>query len=291
MAAAKKTAPAAKAAPPASKALTKPKAAALAEFEVGQDILAQDAAEGAGFGKDDLAIPFLRVLQDLSPQVKKKDEGYVPGAAVGMLYNTVTKQLWEGEEAGILVLPVHYTPSYIEWKPARGGFAQDHGADASIMQKTKRVEKENGGFVDQLPNGNIISKNGLYYLFVIDEEAGSFDMLAYPMGGTQLKKSRAWNTRMQSLKVESANGGPPFTPAPFYMAYRIKTAYESNDQGSWYGVNIEPEKPILDYPFGAGIYMQAREFKKLITAGQVNTQQPIDDAEGVEIKGGDDGAY
>ena len=40
---------------------------------------------------EDLAIPFLRVLAQLSPQVNKRDGAYVDGAEAGMIYNTVAK--------------------------------------------------------------------------------------------------------------------------------------------------------------------------------------------------------
>ena len=51
-----------------------------------------DANEGLGqLGQEDLAIPFLRILSDTSPQVKKRDPEYVDGAEVGMLFNTLTR--------------------------------------------------------------------------------------------------------------------------------------------------------------------------------------------------------
>jgi len=52
------------------------------------------AGEGfQGLGKDDLAIPFLVILQSGSPQLKRSEGEYIPGAAEGMLYNSVTRQL------------------------------------------------------------------------------------------------------------------------------------------------------------------------------------------------------
>src|SRR4051812_45080055 len=83
------------------------------ELRARQQALMEEASEEAKpqFAQDDLAIPFLRVLQDLSPQVKKKDEAYVEGAEVGMFYESATKQLWEGEEEGILVIPVYHEQS------------------------------------------------------------------------------------------------------------------------------------------------------------------------------------
>ena len=43
--------------------------------------------------QDDLALPFLKLLQNSSDETKKKHSSYVEGAEPGMFYNTVTKKL------------------------------------------------------------------------------------------------------------------------------------------------------------------------------------------------------
>ena len=70
-----------------------------------------DANEGLGqLGQEDLAIPFLRILSDTSPQVKKRDPEYVDGAEVGMLFKTLTREVYDGEiEEKDRVLPKTYT--------------------------------------------------------------------------------------------------------------------------------------------------------------------------------------
>ena len=71
-----------------------------------------DANEGLGqLGQDDLAIPFLRILSDTSPQVKKRDPEYVEGAEVGMLFNTLTREIYDGEK-GVQAIPCSYAVSY-----------------------------------------------------------------------------------------------------------------------------------------------------------------------------------
>ena len=73
-----------------------------------------DANEGLGqLGQEDLAIPFLRILSDTSPQVKKRDPEYVEGAEVGMLFNTLTREIYDGEK-GVQVIPCSYVRQYIE---------------------------------------------------------------------------------------------------------------------------------------------------------------------------------
>ena len=65
----------------------------------------------SNMGSEDFALPFLRVLGQLSPETNKRDAKYVEGAEPGMIFNTVTKQLYDGEE-GVSVIPCYYTVSY-----------------------------------------------------------------------------------------------------------------------------------------------------------------------------------
>ena len=52
----------------------------------------KDAGQGLeNMDKDDLALPFLKLLQTSSDETKKKHSSYVQGAEPGMFYNTVSK--------------------------------------------------------------------------------------------------------------------------------------------------------------------------------------------------------
>src|ERR1039457_5574570 len=67
--------------------------------------------QGKGFeeaGREAYAVPFLRVLQDLSPQVKSKMPGYVPGAKPGNIFNTVTQKFY----TSLRVIPCHFSQSF-----------------------------------------------------------------------------------------------------------------------------------------------------------------------------------
>ena len=59
-------------------------------------IFESDAAAGLGnVGHEDLALPFLKILGQLSPETNKRDGKYVEGAEPGMIYNTVTGELFD----------------------------------------------------------------------------------------------------------------------------------------------------------------------------------------------------
>ena len=82
---------------------------------------------------EDFAIPFIRVLQPLSPQLQKQQGGYVEGASAGDLFNTVTGEFYDGEK-GISVVPCAYSKKYIEWIPReKGGGLVNANHDISIL--------------------------------------------------------------------------------------------------------------------------------------------------------------
>lgn len=248
-------------------------------FSISQDMYAEDA--GNSFGKDDLAIPFIRSLQTGSPQVNKRDPLYIEGAEEGMFINTVTSQLWPGEP-GLIMVPVAYTPSYTEWRPERKGFVKDYGADASILSKTRKNDKNEDVLID---GGNVITRAGLYYVFIYDEITGAVLQAAFSLSSTALKVSRKWNTNIQSLSIKDKSNRP-FNPAMFYMSYRVATQYEENDKGNWFTYDIKPFKPTVELGImGPDVYMAARKFKQMVTEGvvQVKHEQQQDDAAKEEV--------
>lgn len=61
--------------------------------------------EGTDF--DSFAVPFLVVLQSMSPQCKKSDGAYIEGAEEGMIFNTASGEVFDGEE-GVMLVPFAY---------------------------------------------------------------------------------------------------------------------------------------------------------------------------------------
>ena len=73
----------------AKKELAETNGGELAAYEGFEDFSGEGFAEVTS---EDLAIPFLRVLAQLSPQVNKRDAAYVQGAEAGQMFNTVLNE-------------------------------------------------------------------------------------------------------------------------------------------------------------------------------------------------------
>ena len=222
----------------------------------------EDAAKGLGaIGQEDLALPFLKILGQLSPEVNKRDGKYVEGAEPGMIFNSVSGDLYDGVK-GIDVIPCFYKLEYIEWKDrgeGPGAPVAIYDSSSDIMSKTKA----DASYKDRLPNGNYIEKTASHFV-IITGDSPSTALIS--MKSTQLKISRKWNSMMSGIKLKGKNG--LYTPASFSHIYKLKTTQMSNDKGTWFGWEVSKVGPITD----ASIYQQAKSFSESISKGAVKAK-------------------
>jgi hypothetical protein len=226
----------------------------------------EDAAKGLGkIGQEDLALPFLKILGQLSPEVNKRDGKYVEGAEPGMIFNSVSGELYDGVK-GIDVIPAFYKLEYIEWKDrgeGPGAPVAIYDSSSDIMSKTK----PDANYKDRLPNGNYIEKTASHFV-IITGDSPSTALIS--MKSTQLKISRKWNSMMSGIKLKGKNG--LFTPASFSHIYRLKTTQMSNDKGTWFGWEVSKVGPITDQQ----LYQQAKSFSENISKGAVKAKHGED---------------
>ncbi len=222
----------------------------------------EDAAKGLGaIGQEDLALPFLKILGQLSPEVNKRDGKYVEGAEPGMIFNSVSGELYDGVK-GIDVIPCFYKLEYIEWKDrgeGPGAPVAIYDSSSDIMSKTKA----DASYKDRLPNGNYIEKTASHFV-IITGDSPSTALIS--MKSTQLKISRKWNSMMSGIKLKGKNG--LYTPASFSHIYKLKTTQMSNDKGTWFGWEVSKVGPITD----ASLYQQAKSFSENISKGAVKAK-------------------
>ena len=221
-----------------------------------------DAAKGLGaIGQEDLALPFLKILGQLSPEVNKRDGKYVEGAEPGMIYNSVSGELYDGVK-GIDVIPCFYKLEYIEWKDRGEGLGAPvaiYDSSSDIMSKTK----PDANYKDRLPNGNYIEKTASHFV-IVSGDSPSTALIS--MKSTQLKISRKWNSMMSGIKMKGKNG--MFTPASFSHIYKLKTTQMQNDKGTWFGWEISKVGPVTDQ----SLYTQAKSFSENISKGAVKAK-------------------
>ena len=218
-----------------------------------------DANKGAqNIAQEDLALPVLKVLGQLSPEVNKRDGKYVEGAEPGKIINTVSNEMYNQ----INVLPVFYKRQYIEWQDrgqSTGAPVAIHEADSDIISQTTRGKD----YKDRLPNGNYLENTANHFVILM---GASPTTALISMKATQLKVSRKWNSMMMGIKLQGKNG--LFTPPTYSHIYTLKTVQMSNDKGTWFGWDVSKVGPVED----KSIYDIAKSFADTVGKGEVQAK-------------------
>ena len=206
--------------------------------------------EAAGEGQEfisarDLKLPILKILYANSPVLDDSDGKYIASAKQGDIYNEVTGSLWKGKE-GIVVVPCLYINTFNEWKDkgdSPGRPIKIH-TDPSIMSETKRGDDNK----DRLPNGNYVEDTGNHFVFILDKNYLPQEQTLIAMKSTQKKKSKTWNSMMQTRRMPGKNGF--FRPPTWATTYRLTTTRESNSKNNWFGWVVEFDKflEVAKYP-------------------------------------------
>jgi len=234
---------------------------------VSLDSIISDAESLSGLenvnSADDLTLPFIKVLSQLSPQCNKTSNNFVEGAEPGMIYNSVSGKLYDGEE-GIDIVPCFYKREYIEWGERGTGSGAPiaiHDSDYDISQAPR-----DAGFQNRLPNGNIVEETANHFVLVLDGDGG-FEQALITMKSTQRKVSRKWNSMMLQVKMQGPDG-KSFTPPSYSHVYRIKTIPQSNSKGTWFGWEVFKIGPVQSQ----GVYDAAKHFAQGVNKNAVKVE-------------------
>jgi hypothetical protein len=238
--------------------------------------------EGAGFegaDKDSYAIPFIQILQKMSPMVDEDDPKHIDGAKAGMLYNTVTQKLTDGK-VGLLVVPCYYKRSYVLWggREGDGGFKGEVTPEEfDAVVKAGKIEVVDGKPLVKDEKGEVHPKKSDYYadtrshyVLVIDPETKEIGQAIVSLASSQIKASKMLLTALSQKKVQV--GGVMRTPPTFANIVKMTTIGLSNDKGSWSGAKFELDGMVTD----ANLYAAAKDFYKAILDDKVKVDRSKD---------------
>lgn len=222
---------------------------------------------GAGFENqtsDDYSIPFLQILQALSPQLQENDS-----LRQGMILNTVTGEVWDGKK-GIAFVPATTQHVYVEWKPrdAGGGFVGIHEVNSDLVNHAKAASSEYGKY--NTPDGNELIETFYVYGIALDDDGNASEaVLAF--SSTKIKKYKGWMTKAKTIQIPLPDGRR--IPAPLFAhRYRLKTVSEKNNKGQFFnwdaiafdGENAQQARLLPDDP----LFQSAVNIKSMIEQGK-----------------------
>lgn len=237
--------------------------------------LTQDSEEfGLDATQEEIILPRINLLQNLSDAVTKGNPKKIEGAEAGDLLEVVTETIYKGE-IGFLFIPVKMFVSYIEWEgEPKGKIVNNYGADATfyIQQKNAGKINTNGKIIGTAPN-RTIEKNINYYGYILNEKNNEISPVWIPFRKTQVKIAQKFNTMILSKKLDGKN------LPPFSYIYRIFSVLEQNEKGSWANYKVENHKSLfeLEKEVALRIYNDAKKDRKAFEEGQKKINMSFDD--------------
>ena len=233
-------------------------------------LFGNDAKGFDNMTQDDLALPFVRILGQLSPQVTDGDAKYIESAKPGMIYNTVTSECFDGKK-GIKVIPCYYKKDYPEWSDRGDGPGAPvavHLPNSPIIQTGKR-----DGSKIRLPNGNYLEETASYYVLV-ETKGGAMTPALITMKSTQLNVSKKWNSMMKTIQIPDGKGGMAIPPM-HGVVYNLSSVLQKNDKGSWYGWSVTQDRIMGQKD--KTLYLTAKDFNSSVSKGNVQTKADVEE--------------
>lgn len=200
---------------------------------------------------NDMVLPRINVLQALSPQINKRDSGYIDGAEQGIIFNTVTNELY-GES--VTFVPVKFKKEFVVWKlrTAGGGFC---GAYDSMGEAVAAV-----GAMQNPADYEAVES---HQHFVMLLTATGTEEAVFSMTKSMLKTSRSLNTLVQIAGVSR-----------FAKAYKAVAVEVSGDKGVYWSLKVNAAGFV-----SKEIHDKGEALCDMITAGMATVDRS---AQGVE---------
>lgn len=209
-----------------------------AALKVDLDMFKTDVDTMEGFediSGNTMSIPFIRILQKLSPQLDKQKPEFIEGAEEGQFFNTVTKQVL-GNSVECIVLKFEHI--YIEWKPNRGGFVGYH-----TVENAERLAVDTTFGNWKTKDGNELQENYVYMLLIAGHEQEGPVVLS--LSSSAIKMARNWNRLMVTHVMENGKKA-----LPYYLIWNLSTEYQKNDKGTWYAPAVKFVRYIDEAQYG-----------------------------------------
>lgn len=247
-----------------------------------------------GVTKEELVIPFLSLLQDLSPQVKGTTK--IPGAEVGMLYNTATEEILEPNARDeVIFVPVARERCYMEWVPRKkgGGLVARHAPESQIVAQAKESSTEFGKFAT--PAGNDLVET--FYVYGILITNGDPSPICISFTGTKIKVWKKYFTGLTYVLVQTPDGERKQPPL-FAHRIRLGSKDDKNKSGQEFkNITLRPakgtvkESMVLD-PTDE-VFQSAAGLQEMIRSGTARADFESERAAGPEASedGDSDGVF
>jgi hypothetical protein len=190
-------------------------------------------------GAEDQAVPRISLLQSLSPVVVEQS---VPGAMPGLLFNTVSEELFKT----LYVVNLFYLKQYGVFKKKKmgGGFVGNFATEALGVAHLE-AEDLNLGDYD-------ILETGRHTVLILDEKGEILTPAEILMKSTNLSISRKWNSN-----IRTEGGGA----SRFALVWELSSKLRKGDGFTWHVFDVALAGATPEH-----VYAEAKEFYESLQA-------------------------
>ena len=197
----------------------------------------------------DMVLPRVDVIQALSPQIKKSDAAFIPGAEQGQIFNTVTGEVYG---SSVTFVPVMFRSEYVLWKlrKAGGGFI---GAFKTLSEANAALAST------QNPADCEVVESHQHFAMILTGKGA--EEAVFSMTRSKLKVSRSLNTLVQIAGVDR-----------FAKAYYIDAIEASSDKGDYWSFKVHPAGFVSQE-----LYAKGKQLYEMIKAGAADVDRTSPD--------------
>lgn len=168
-------------------------------------------------GLEDMLVPRIELVQPLSPCKDEDGPAYIEGAKDGMIFNTVTRELYG---KSVWFAPVMYRRQYLLFRTRKaGGGFRGTFANAALAE-TARIGQED-------PQNHEVVEAAEHFVLVMHE--GQVQPAMLTCTKTKLKISRQLNSLVRLRGDDS-----------WATAFELGTVKQQNDKGTFYNFSVRP---------------------------------------------------
>lgn len=186
-----------------------------------------EGAGSSGAAEDNL-IPILRVLQDLSPQVKKREPEYIEGAEAGMTFLKGQDLIWPGDD-GPEFINVHFEKGVVEWvsRDSGGGFVAQYPEMPEFAEEYENPK--NGRKAYRNPeNGNDLIDTRFHFGML--NVNGIWQPCVLTFSSTGHTVSKGWMTQIRAHRHPQSGRLYP----SWFMRWQLDTVLKKRNDDSWF---------------------------------------------------------
>jgi hypothetical protein len=273
-----------------------------------QTDFAQEAGAGfEGTRLEEQTVPFLRMAQGLSPELNPGKGEYIPGLALGQIFNTATRERYAGQP-GVPFIACRKEYGYGQWIPRDlgSGFRGMVSPDNPLVRETmsrmtakygssarfKFPRYKNGVWSDDPPKTRdtqeaieLVETGQLYLLYgeppVLTYENARRAVVAFT--STALGSYTGYNDKHLAQRWPQRSGPPAIAPIYAYM-WNLSTFLDKRGTNEFYNWRVDLAKQgdyLGSLYAGANpeLFGLAKEFFAQIAAGVVRADDTAGQAD------------